>query len=244
MQRGILVTDIAAPSLSEDILEGEGVDILKLSDIDGIHGYCDEAASAEICRRLAPFSTDRLHIWGSGNFHYLSYLRLKSVTDPFSLVVFDHHPDTQLPAFEGVVSCGGWVRNLLDESPSLQEVLLVGPSSELIAALPDDSRLCCICEEKFEGVNIVSLLEKKRFGAPVYISIDKDILSAEWAHTDWDHGSVDLSLLCAMLRAVMHDNTVAGIDICGNSTDGYSQINEKSDLELLYLVEQECRRGV
>ena len=49
---------------------------------------------------------------------------------PFRLLVFDNHTDMQLPAFGGLLSCGGWIAASLEEVPMLQEVILVGPDEE------------------------------------------------------------------------------------------------------------------
>ena len=38
-------------------------------------------------------------------------LWMEKITEPFSLVLFDRHPDTQRPSFGDITSCGGWVRS-------------------------------------------------------------------------------------------------------------------------------------
>ena len=57
----------------------------------------------------------------------MSRLWLELVTEPFDLLVFDHHTDMQEPAFGGILSCGGWVRAALEELPLLHRVYLAGP---------------------------------------------------------------------------------------------------------------------
>ena len=48
----------------------------------------------------------------------------------FNLLVFDNHTDMQLPAFGGLLSCGGWIASALEEVEKLQEVWLIGPDEE------------------------------------------------------------------------------------------------------------------
>lgn len=49
------------------------------------------------------------------------------VKEPFELLVFDHHTDMQRPAFGGILSCGGWIREALETNENLKHVILVGP---------------------------------------------------------------------------------------------------------------------
>ena len=63
----------------------------------------------------------------SGNYHYLTKLWLELVKEPFELLVFDHHTDMQRPAFGGILSCGGWIREALETNENLKHVILVGP---------------------------------------------------------------------------------------------------------------------
>ena len=43
----------------------------------------------------------------SGDFHYLTEYWVSRIHEPFSLIVFDHHPDMQQPEWEGVVLQSG-----------------------------------------------------------------------------------------------------------------------------------------
>lgn len=64
-------------------------------DISGVDCYCDEEARAELRRRLAPYPAKALHFIDSGDFHYLTEYWVSRLCEPFSLIVFDHHPDMQ-----------------------------------------------------------------------------------------------------------------------------------------------------
>ena len=48
-----------------------------------------------------------------------------------------------------------------------------------------------------------------------YISIDKDVLSPEYAVTNWDQGSMSLKELEKLLYIILLHHPVLGMDICG-----------------------------
>ncbi len=50
---------------------------------------------------------------------------------------------------------------------------------------------------------------------PVYISIDKDILSTDYARTNWDQGKMTLDELCERIKDVASRRKILGVDICG-----------------------------
>jgi len=53
---------------------------------------------------------------------------------------------------------------------------------------------------------------------PLYISLDTDVLSPEWARTDWSQGEMTLDSLLQILSAAAANRRVIGIDICGGLT--------------------------
>src|SRR5438445_12301222 len=62
-------------------------------------------------------------LYGSGDFHYLTALRLRRVAELVVLVSFDNHPDWDVrPPKWG---CGGWVNRAL-ELPHVQKVCVWG----------------------------------------------------------------------------------------------------------------------
>ena len=100
---------------------------LDFQDIPGTNCYCDSLAEEEIGKRIAPFGPEGIHFLDSGNYHYLTKLWLELIKVPFELLVFDHHTDMQCPAFGGILSCGGWIREALETNENLKHVILVGP---------------------------------------------------------------------------------------------------------------------
>ena len=69
----------------------------------------------------------------------------------------------------------------------------------------------------------------------VYISIDKDVLSREYARTDWNQGSMTLDELFAAIKDISLKHKIIGIDVCGepkNSEETCSEdvsINSKTN---------------
>ena len=51
-------------------------------------------------------------LYGSGDFHHLTALRLRSVAEPMVLVSFDNHPDWDVRPPKW--ACGGWVNRALE----------------------------------------------------------------------------------------------------------------------------------
>lgn len=211
-------------------------------DCRGIQGtdcYCDEEGGAALGKLIAAFSPYGLHFLDSGNYHYLTKLWTDRIREPFSLVLFDHHTDMQPPMFEGLLSCGGWVKKMLDTNPFLQKVLIAGvPESEAVKVRSE--RVLTISEEwmafglrAFEpvqalfcsgqSVGVQSLSEygtcdsedRQSSDIPIYISVDKDVLSKDFASTNWDQGSLTLELLSGAIAMLLDCFNVIGMDVCG-----------------------------
>ena len=53
---------------------------------------------------------------------------------------------------------------------------------------------------------------------PVYISIDLDVLSPDFARTDWSHGTMTPETLLGSLDAIAVSHRILGADICGGLT--------------------------
>ena len=53
---------------------------------------------------------------------------------------------------------------------------------------------------------------------PVYLSIDLDVLSPQWARTDWSQGEMSLPELLQAIDAISKEHRVLGVDICGGLT--------------------------
>ena len=101
-------------------------------DMSGVNGYCSDDAQEEIRKRIQDYDYRGIHFLDSGNYHYLSKFWLEKIEEPYSLIVFDHHTDMQESAFFGMLSCGSWIKEVLEEHPYIKEVCVVGPPKAAI----------------------------------------------------------------------------------------------------------------
>ena len=49
----------------------------------------------------------------------------------------------------------------------------------------------------------------------IYISIDKDVLSPNYARTDWDQGTMTLEELTRTIKKLASEYRIIGVDVCG-----------------------------
>jgi len=78
-----------------------GSSTLDLSGIEGARRYCDTDAQTAITQAIAPHPLKAVHWIDTGDYHYLTALWLRRLTDPVDLLLLDNHPDDQAPAFGG-----------------------------------------------------------------------------------------------------------------------------------------------
>ena len=202
-----------------------GACVVDLKGIEGTCCYC--TAEQEIAGKL-PAVLPKIRFIDSGDYHYMTYILAMREKEPFSLLLLDNHPDNQEPEFGGVLSCGGWVKTLQERCPMLQEVLTIGPERK----------------EYPEGW---------AKGKRVYISLDKDIMSKEYARTDWSQGNFTLEEIDNIIKKVVDEipgtsprmtQGIVAIDICGEisiakgATPEDLRINKLTNIELLKLMSE------
>lgn len=211
--------------------------------IDGTDCYCDDEAQAILRKQIessktpalrqaqgpSSISTPGIHFFDNGNYHYMSKLWTDSIREPFDLVVFDHHPDMQPPRFEGILSCGGWIKEVLDNNKFMQNVTVIGVADHLVEEIREDlsqanaaeilDRVTFIRESELTAVTLEGRSPDRvhltSYTTPVYISIDKDALSMQEAATNWDQGSLTFEQLAETLQTLAQNRKILGIDICG-----------------------------
>ncbi len=216
-----------------DEKEAEKIDC---RDLPGTNCYCDDEARRILLQRLPRLSESRFHLLDSGNYHYLSALWISRIQEPFRLIVFDNHTDMQPPAFGGLLSCGGWLAASIEENLFLEDVILIGPDEDSFLQTDElfRKKVRFISKEALSDVrmhaedpdkSLITLLDhameaqdhKKN---PVYISIDKDILSSEEMFTTWSQGDLTVSELLLMTEHILdtlqkEKTALLGADICG-----------------------------
>lgn len=212
-------------------VEGEEVKVLDCRELEGTNCYCDAEALETLKGLLNGFASV---CWlDSGDYHYISKLRSDCVAEPFSLVLIDHHPDMQAPAFGGILSCGGWLRDVLESNPFLEKVLIIGIAPNLLSETKGwPKKVMVVTEDDLgptqavtsvqdtsvqnsEKVSLPKFLSECMRGRKVFLSIDKDALTHDEARTDWDQGSMTLEWLSEFLCSLGSCCEILGVDICG-----------------------------
>ena len=221
------------------------------TDIPGTDCYCDDEAVEAIRRRIAGAGiTDArgIHFFDNGNYHYMSKIWTDMVQEPFSLVVFDHHPDMQEPRFGNILSCGGWVKKVLEENKFVQSVTLIGVADHLAEEIPPHDKVMIIHESEIVTLEGRSPDRVHASSHPLYISIDKDALSPDHAATNWDQGSLSLEHMKAIIEALAQGHKIIGIDICGerardfagdehHSVQEADALNDRTNRELVEFLQ-------
>ncbi len=177
---------------------------------------------------------------GSGDYHHVSYLlieRLRHLEEPVRVVVFDNHPDNMRYPFG--IHCGSWVWHA-SRLPHVASVEVLGiTSTDVEAGHAWENHLRPLRQNKVRYGCIgrdVGLLQKlggrgannyasttellaafsaslEHNTAPIYLSIDKDVLSPQDVHTNWDQGCMRWSELGAIIEPLR--DSLVGCDVTG-----------------------------
>ena len=228
--------------LRESAATDKNINWFDCTQIDGTDCYCDDEAQAALHKMMDDavakasaatshaINTPGIHFFDNGNYHYMSKLWTDQVQEPFDLVVFDHHPDMQPPRFEGILSCGGWIKEVLDHNKFVQNVTVIGVADHLVEEIREDlsqansakilNRVTFIRESELKNhlENLSSLVCSELasvHSSNLYISIDKDALSTAEASTNWDQGSLTIEQLADTLKILAQNHKILGVDICG-----------------------------
>ena len=198
-----------------DFMQGEEFNWVDCTGIEGTDCYCDTEAERQLKEKMADLPLNAVHWIDSGDYHYLSKLWTDRIEEPFTLVVLDHHPDMQQPMFGSLLSCGSWVRVALEQNPYIQKVVLIGVDDNLrCEAEGFQDKVAFISETDTRRLPENEILELINLEGPLYISIDKDVMSEDECTTNWDQGSMRWTLLTSLLEAMLKQK-VLGVDICG-----------------------------
>ena len=217
---------------------------MDFSDISGTNCYLDDNARLEIEKRIQPIPTAGIHFIDSGNYHYMTLLFLKRIHEPFNLFVFDNHTDYQESAFGGLISCGSWVREAADTLPYLKKIYLSGTDSDLLSSEKLGVKVFPVSSDsdfRFLFSSNTSDLHESQFPPscelPLYISIDKDVLSKDYFKANWSQGQMTLPDLLCKIKSLINNQRILGIDICGGTGDDSdthgNQLNLNADQAIL-----------
>ena len=203
---------------------------LDCTGIQGTDCYCDDDAVNAIRGQIAKAGIENaegIHFIDGGNYHYMSKIWTDMVQEPFSLVVFDHHPDMQAPRFGGILSCGGWVLEVLKNNRFVERTLLIGVADHLVDEIRAElsqtedahilDKVTFIKESEVTRKEIPGQAgeDKSHLSSKLYLSIDKDALAPAYAATNWDQGSLSTAILKSIIADLAANHRIIGIDICG-----------------------------
>ncbi len=221
---------------------------LDCTKIVGTDCYCDDDAvktinelidNAESCSISEncdnSANVPAIHFFDNGNYHYMSKLWTDRVHEPFTLIVFDHHPDMQPPRFGGILSCGGWILEVLENNKFVQNIIIIGVKEELVETAREElsqsgesnilDKITFIRESELNTLSPQTTLSSfvYRLSSPhsLYISIDKDALAPAYAATNWDQGSLTLDALKECISTLAANHKILGIDICGERAQNF-----------------------
>ena len=192
----------------QDFYKDYSYDLFNDRALNGVRGYMDEEARKYLLEEIKERSNlSSIHLLDSGNYHHLSRVYLDLIKEPFNLVVYDNHTDMQFSAFGNILSCGSWIADAYETLHNLNKIIVVGAKSSYIeeCAFNKDKRV--VFADSISDVYLESLL-------PIYISIDKDVLSTNEFISDWDQGNMSLAALKEELEFLIGRFRIIGTDIC------------------------------
>jgi hypothetical protein len=216
---------------------------ISMRDIPGINMYCSDDAFEEIRNRLSS-EADRekgIHFIDTGNYHYMSRIITSFIEEEYDLILFDHHTDMQDTAFGGILSCGSWVREVLDKDEHIRSVLVIGPPEPAGGGYREDFDTVekVFCGYRYYPSRISADEQVCMPDIPVYVSVDKDILNTSECRTNWDQGDLTIDELMNLISVSVGNHRIIGADICGGISKsdpeygfGMSELNAVSDIRI------------
>ncbi len=190
-----------------------------------------ERFAAETLPQLPPFA-----LYGSGDFHHLTALLLRRLSEPVVIVSFDNHPDWDVrPPRWG---CGGWLNRAL-ELPQVERVSVWGcgnfecwwpaqmfgnrraeRAGQIDLHIWADDRP--LAKRNRRGAmfrtnwrELFSDFVRSLAGRNVYVTVDLDTLCATDAVTNWEPGKFTVDELVWALTELRGAARILGGDICG-----------------------------
>lgn len=238
-----MILDFTHVYRDEDIKDIDRFRYIDCSDIQETDMYCSKNAYEKIWGRIEPYGIQGIHYIDSGNYHYITKIITDHITEPFGLVMYDHHTDMQIPMVPEMMSCGDWAGQTLIQNENLRQLVVVGPpESDIEQTLESYSgsqsgRLLTFSAKDLHGGLPEDKLKHIRTDLPLYISIDKDVLGTEYTETNWSQGDMSIGGLEHLLGVFLggqgeEKNTdaccnderyaggirhsrILGVDVCG-----------------------------
>lgn len=235
----------------QDFYENENYKMIDLTGLKNISRYCENGNLSLLRKKINTYNRAKINFIESGNYHYISYLFLERIEEPFTLVLFDHHTDMQRPIFNELISCGSWVRKSLDNNKYLKQVIIIGAKKTLAKGIDKEykEKVICISEEDIKNNKIEGDFFSTNLKYPVYISIDKDVITKNECITDWDQGSLTIDQIEYICNNIKSVRDIVGADVCGEYTTfnplrkKINSINDISNSRILDILEDVCNEA-
>lgn len=197
--------------------------IWDLRELRGTDGYLDpeteQFLEAELGRKKETKELPRIRLLDSGNYHYMSKLLLGLEKEDLFLAVFDHHTDMQPPALLPVLSCGSWIRDAAGAYQNIKGICVIGPPEASVRETEAMEHVWFVTQEELDdgsgAAKIKEIFASHAGTFPVYLSVDKDILSKEELDTNWDQGNVRVDELLSLAKDCLAGRKVLAVDLCG-----------------------------
>jgi arginase family enzyme len=205
--------------------------------------YCDPEALHHIHERYLSSQKTLITLIGCGNYHYVSYIHLLDIHQPFTLILFDHHTD--LMENEYFLTCGSWVTRALRDLPNMKKAIIIGPNPDDYSKIPLDlQERVTLFPDYWDSQKLINQIYNECDTEDIYISIDKDVLDESYSKTNWDHGYMDLNVLIECVTTLFETGNIHHVDICGEwpvppentfnpKNQAYIKRNEKANIALI-----------
>lgn len=204
-----------------------------------------------------------LHFLGSGDFHHVSLALLRRLRHPCNLLVLDNHPDWM----RGVpfLHCGTWLYHAA-HLPHVRRIFHLGgevdfdnryrwlaPWSMLrsgkIIVIP--ARRCFRGRRwsqiehrpvyRFLDEDGLAPFAEELAARPLYVSLDKDVMSASESAVNWDSGHLIARDVTDVLQVFLNaaEGQLAGMDVVGD----WSPVRLTGMMRrILHWIEHPCLR--
>lgn len=202
----------------EDFYKNMDHVVIREREIEGTHGYLDKQAEETLLMQIRNESLlPSVHFLDSGNYHYMSRLYAGMLKEKYILVVYDNHTDMQPSAFGDILSCGSWIADIYEDGKAgliipPEKIIIVGASHKYIEECQYKDAPGIIFTDSIMTVALSELTSSNNI--PVYLSVDKDVLSKSEFESDWDQGSMSLDTLIREIRFISTCG-IYGADVCG-----------------------------
>lgn len=204
------------------------------------------ALEARLRRDLPASAGPALVFLGSGDFHHVTPILLAraiqaSGAKAVTVLHFDNHPDwvrfangahcgswvgsaARMPGVARVITVGVCSADIRDPSPRRADLDLIREGQLEIYAYqaPGGARSLELCGKSWPTIEAMgeaafaAFLPSRIETDAVYITIDKDVLSAADAATNWDQGRTSLDFLKTLLAPLLRTHRVIGADVVGD----------------------------